>query len=225
MARSLNLALSPITLLLVSKASHVSNAFPARVPLLTRTLQEDELCSCSPTVFEFVLSLSQTCDNNDILSNSGIEGSFCFVDPISDDEVPTAGVNEEGESIRQRLLQDSAPVEIISVQFLEFDTQGDLKVINQDDTYVDVSLADGDTLKFYSKSSFLDGGKTLEEQMDYVPGGASLILYGRTGNGDLVRNRFFWTYDMSCGGENEPIKSGDKIGWTAIVSFYYQSTG
>ena len=111
-------------------------------------------------------------------------------------------------------------MEIVSVQFLEFDTSGDLTVINQDDTYADVSLSDGDKLKFNSASSFLDTTSTLGDQMSnpaLVPGGASLILYGKTASGVVVRNRFFWMYDMNCGEENSPIKVDDEIGWITVV--------
>ena len=44
------------------------------------TAQAPTMCSCSPTVFTFVLSLGQTCNDNDIETNSGIDGSFCFTE-------------------------------------------------------------------------------------------------------------------------------------------------
>mmetsp|Transcript_38403 Transcript_38403/g.86481 ORF Transcript_38403/g.86481 Transcript_38403/m.86481 type:complete len:533 (+) Transcript_38403:81-1679(+) len=120
-----------------------------------------------------------------------------------------------------RLLQDEPGqvVEVVSVQFLEFDNSGDLTVINQDDTYVDTSLSDGDTVKFYSASSMLDTSLPLAGQQSspaLVPGGASLILYGRTADGSVVRNRFFWLYDMSCGDENAPVEVGDQIAWATV---------
>ena len=201
-------------------------------------------------VFTFVLSLDQTCNDNDIEDNSGIDGSFCFT------ETGVANLNSNSNNVassiemieeedkwwlpiwkqylepvrerilqvrkRDRILQEPAdPVtEIVSVQFLEFDTSGDLTVINQDDTYADVSLASGDRLKFNSASSFLDTDLPLSEQMSnpaLVPGGASLILYGKTASGVVVRNRFFWMYDMNCGEENSPINVDDGIGWITVV--------
>ncbi|KAL7554059.1 hypothetical protein ACHAWF_017411 [Thalassiosira exigua] len=125
-----------------------------------------------------------------------------------------------------RRLQAAVPaskqvVEVVSVQFLEFDTSGDLTVINQDDTYADVSLKDGARMKFDSASSFLDTSKLLAAQTTspaLVPGGASLILYGKTATGEVVRNRFFWMYDMNCGRENNPVQVGDEIGWVMVVS-------
>ena len=251
------------------------------------------MCSCSPTTLTFVLSLDQTCEDNDIELNDGIDGSFCFTeegvtippppetegepgdgdkadgepateqaememcsfcpDGIEDPELVltdpatnlTATCQEasdaasvsaknssecllfeigqplccpnlaietaEEEAVRRRLshprrrrrrtehrvlhrmpvdlrqtiedgdfvarsLQEASedPVtEIVSVQFLEFDTSGDLSVINQDDTYAAVTLANGDRIKFKSASRFLDTNKTLEDQMSgpaLVPG-------------------------------------------------------
>ena len=329
---------------------------------LAATASAQDLCSCSPTAFEFTLDLSGTCDDNTINGNPGVIGSFCFLETVEEavltaeetaedggkaapdamyhemawDDIPDdaraaytalgydeAYWNGEGEdppasmmswmeltaeeqeaaavlgydeaswdgaSIEQaeadvvattaapetteapeieqadfvptteapettaaatrpplvtrpplgsaveegtttptltteavRLLQDAPGqvVEVISVQFLEFDNSGDLTVINQDDTYVDVSLSDGDSIKFYSASSMLDTSLPLEDQQStpaLVPGGASLIIYGRTADGGVVRNRFFWLYDMNCGDENSPVDVGDQIAWATVVS-------
>jgi hypothetical protein len=113
-------------------------------------------------------------------------------------------------------------VEVVSAQFLELDTNGDLTVINQDDTYATTSLKDGDTMQFYSVSSMLNTSVPLEDQMgkpNLVPGGASLIMYGKTESGKVVRNRFFWLYQMDeCGRENSPVQVDNQIGWVKIVS-------
>lgn len=124
----------------------------------------------------------------------------------------------------ERQLQSNSgttpPIEILSIQFLEFDTSNLLTVIHTDNSYTDTSLSNGDTVEFFSSSSFIDTSlDTLEEQMEYVPGGASLILYGRLENGDMVRNRFFWLYDMTCGeGSEESVTVEDGIGWVTVVS-------
>jgi len=189
----------------------------------------DAMCSCSPTVFTFILSLDQTCEDNTIAENGGIDGAFCFTEVGVSLPAPTPppapedGDDEEEEPVRRRVQAATAApdrvVEVLSVQFLEFDTSGDLTVINQDDTYADVSLGDGDRLAFDSASSFLNVSRPLDDQMSspaLVPGGASLILYGLTEGGVIVRNRFFWMYDMSCGRDNDPINAGDEIGWVTV---------
>jgi len=214
--------------------------------------QAQEMCSCSPTVFTFTLSLDQTCEDNTIEGNPGIDGSFCFTEDgvaIPEPPVPEEAESEDGDVVSPstrnsdiesgegyhgygdgpvRKLQDTTAdtiaaddkvIEIVSVQFLQFDTSGDLTVINQDDTYADVSLSNGDQLKFYSASSFLDTSLPLEDQMSspaLVPGGASLIIYGKTESGVVVRNRFFWMYDMNCGNDNSPVNVDDKIGWVKV---------
>mmetsp|Transcript_16754 Transcript_16754/g.36180 ORF Transcript_16754/g.36180 Transcript_16754/m.36180 type:complete len:395 (+) Transcript_16754:180-1364(+) len=227
-----------LALLLTSIAS--THAQDDNATATTTAIAMPTVCSCSPTIFTFVLSLDQTCDDNDIELNDGIDGSFCFTEegvavpapPVV--EVEEAATNattmdvannmtdttNDLEPVRRRLQASDPVTEIISVQFLEFDTSGDLTVINQDDSYADVSLADGDRLKFASASSFLDTSLPLDDQMStpaLVPGGASLILYGKTESGVIVRNRFFWMYDMNCGRDNEPVKVDDEIGWVTVA--------
>lgn len=293
------------------------------------TTDEEGICSCSPTTIAFKLDLCQTCDDNTISDNTGLDGSFCFTE--TDVSLPGGNPLEEeedkGESSRTtaatdeevRYLQDKAcaadeqhkyhseringrtrctngdadttldaadmfdsseeccsatfkdvtncvivdiclPVvptttssvlttsssstgtnsderstgcndddndpitEIISIQFLEFDTSGDLNVINQDNTYLsNISLTTGDTVSYTSISSYLD---TTTSPLSYdsyntnnsPPGGASLILYGKTASGSIVRNRFFWTYSLSCTNDNVPLVVGDSIGWVTVVS-------
>lgn len=112
-------------------------------------------------------------------------------------------------------------VELVSIQFLEFDTTVDLGVINQDGTYIDVLLSDGDLIELYSASSLLDTSLSLEEQMSspaLVPGGASLIIEGKTADGTIVSSSIYWGYDMSCGMDNQPFKVGDRFGWISVVS-------
>ena len=112
--------------------------------------QAQEMCSCSPTVFTFTLSLDQTCEDNTIEGNPGIDGSFCFtLDGVAIPEPPPS-VRKLQDTTADTVAADDKVTEIVSVQFLEFDTSGDLTVINQDDTSADVSLKNGDQLKFDS---------------------------------------------------------------------------
>ncbi len=214
----------------------------------TNTTAAATMCSCSPTEITFVISLDQTCDDNDIALNTGIGGSFCFTETgvalpapptpaanatASDNATATVVVAAAAEEPVRSLQATTTTattatttdpvVEVISVQYLEFDTGGDLTVINQDDTYAAVSLVSGDRMKFASASSFLDTTLPLESQMSapaLVPGGSSLIMYGKTAAGVIVRNRFFWTYDTTnCGLDNNPVKVDDEIGWVTVVSF------
>lgn len=204
-----------------AQAAVVETTVPTTAPPPPPTM-----CSCSPTVITFVLALNQTCSDNDIEDNSGVQGTYCFTETGVAPPEPPASPNatepdDAMEPVRERQLQDDPVVEVVSVEFLEFDTNGDLFVINQDGTYIDVSLTDGDRIKFNSASSFLDTSLPLEDQMSgpaLVPGGASLIIYGKTASGTVVRNRFLWLYDMNCGRDNAPVNVGDEIGWVKVVS-------
>ena len=116
-----------------------------RIALLSAALAAaasgQDLCSCSPTFFEFTLDLSGTCSNNTVEDNPGISGSDCFIEALDDGSGQEVG--DPGQV-----------VEVISVEFIEFDTSTDFTEINQDNNYE--YLSDGDSIKFYSKSSMLD---------------------------------------------------------------------
>ena len=155
---------------------------------------------------------------NDIKGNPGVLMSFCFLEELGQPPSRLLSLEHDGDERRSLQIVDKV-VEVVSAQFLEFDTGVDLTVIHQDNTYGTTSLMDGGAMQFYSVSSKLDTSVPLEDQMKNVPGGASLIMYGKTESGKVVRNRFFWLYDMSnCGRENNPVQVGDQIGWVKVVS-------
>lgn len=195
----------------------------AAVGIQAQAPAQAELCSCSPTVFNFILDFSNGCTVNDIKGNPGVETSLCF-----QEEVPAVpGQPPSSSDPARRALQnptdDDPVVEVVNAQFLEFDTKGDLTVINQDNTYNSTTLKDGAAMQFYSVSSMLDTSVPLADQMEkpaLVPGGASLILYGKTASGKVIRNRFFWLYNMECGRDTNPVQVGDQIGWVKVVSMH-----
>jgi len=196
--------------------------------------QAQDMCSCSPTIFNFFLDFSNNCDENTIEGNPGVQTAMCFQEVV--DAVPGQPASKEVIPIFERLLHDGehdqdqrrslqradTVVEVVSAQFLEFGTDGDMAVIHQDqdNTYTTTSFPDGGAMQFYSVSSMLGTSIPLADQMDrpaLVPGGASLILYGKTVRGKLIRNRFFWLYEMTnCGRENKPVQVGDQIGWVKV---------
>eukprot|EP00804_Cyclotella_cryptica_P022567 CCRYP_009438-RA/>CCRYP_009438-RA protein AED:0.28 eAED:0.28 QI:320/1/1/1/1/0.66/3/2572/466 len=174
-----------------------------------------DACSCSPTKFTFRINLSQSCDNNDISENAGIESTFCIIEDVSSNN---SREDSNQEPVRQ--LKSSPVVEITSVQFLEFRPDPSLEVSYTDDKYLNASLTDGNTFTFYSSSSYLPSVIT-EQQEDYVPGGVSMILQGRTEDGTVKRNRLYWLYDAAITDclENliiPGIYAGDAIGWVVV---------
>eukprot|EP00984_Skeletonema_dohrnii_P011994 scaffold4823_cov82-Skeletonema_dohrnii-CCMP3373.AAC.5 len=198
--------------------------------------QGQYICSCSPTIFNFVLDFSNDdCTVDTITGNPGVEEAMCLQEvvdavpgqPASDEAISTSKFerlrdDEHDQDERRGLQTADKVVEVVSAQFLEFSTHGVATVIHSDNTYTTTSLMDGEAMQFHSVSSMLNTSVPLTDQMEnpaLVPGGASLILYGKTESGKVIRNRFFWLYEMTnCGRDNEPVQVGDQIGWVKVVS-------
>lgn len=195
---------------------------------IVHAAKTNNACSCLPSKYSFRLNLSQDCSTNDIADNDGIRESLCFLENNADyssnngrsdnnnnnDNQSNNNNNMKKEEPVRSLQQKQQVVEIISVQFLEFDTSDTLDVIHTDETYVETSMTDGDTFQFVSSSSVSnnDGGESV--------GGASLILYGVNRMGDIVRNRFLWLFDTDseeCDARDS-VMEGDGIGWVTVVS-------
>jgi len=125
------------------------------------------------------------------------------------------------EQQQMRFLAEE--IEIISIQFLEFDTSGELIVINQDDSYSNVTLENGSEVSFKSISNNLDVSLAMEDQLDFLPGGVQVTLRGRvtddvTGDSRIVSNRITWSYTNAC--DVEPLESDESIGWITTVSIF-----
>ena len=107
---------------------------------------------------------------------------------------------------------DTTPTVVTSTIFLESDTSAELNIINQDSTYFDTTLEDGAELQFTSISSKFDEDKPLSEQMDLVPGGVMMVMFGLNAANEVVQNTVAWGYDTGyCNGE--PLAVGDSVGW------------
>ena len=108
---------------------------------------------------------------------------------------------------------DMSTLEIDTIQFLEFGGGG-VTVIDQTLTDYIPSLTTGDTFLQPSVSINLVPGVSVDEQMQYVPTGASLIIMGKAkdagGNNVTVTNQVAWKYTNSC--EDLPIQVGQAIG-------------
>lgn len=198
-------------------------------------------CSCSPTAFDLVLDLSRDCRTDTVEGTPGIGLVFCFLSSVR------AGLTRGGGTLRQttppkveyvtldndpawkdadaryakldRDLGNTVVEEVLSVQFLEFDTSGTLLVINQDDTYEDVAFTDGQTVAFESVSATLDPDTPLAEQLDKVPGGAQLTLRGRAVNEDtgletVVSVRLTWSYTHAC--DALALADGEELAWVTF---------
>jgi len=175
------------------------------------------LCSCSPRSYGFRLTLDQSCLVNDLNDNGGIGVTLCIL----------SNGNDSGDG--NTADADTVPVVVTSLQFLEFDTSGNVVVINQDDTYNNVTFQNGDIVRYDSVSMDLDENLDLENQLGFVPGGVQLTIRGRPldsgSNGDadaIVINRLTWSYTNEC--EFVPVENGDRIGWVTMEGIEPAST-
>ena len=195
------------------------------------TVDAGAACSCSPVVYNFVINvLGEDCDVDTVGANPGIGQTFCFIGTTATSAVRRLATTvslEATENERsltdaelQAIRQLQTDIEIISVQFIEFDTSGELIVINQDDTYSSVSLTNGATVTYKSISSDLDATLPVSDQPDLVPGGMQLVVKakvtdGTTGEVTIVDNRVAWTYTNECG--VDPIEVGESVAWVTLV--------
>ena len=156
-------------------------------------------CVCSPFSYTFTINFSRNCDTDTFNGNPGIGNILCQMLGINDVDV------------------DLNTFKVFDVQFLEVDTSGNLTVINQDDTYNNVSLSDGDTVSFHSVSANLNPNVPLSSQLNDVPGGVLLSLRAKSDESStIVTNRVSWMYTNSCA--SLPTNVGDTIGWITLVS-------
>eukprot|EP00581_Thalassiosira_minuscula_P010365 CAMPEP_0183707746 /NCGR_PEP_ID=MMETSP0737-20130205/4228_1 /TAXON_ID=385413 /ORGANISM="Thalassiosira miniscula, Strain CCMP1093" /LENGTH=365 /DNA_ID=CAMNT_0025935475 /DNA_START=154 /DNA_END=1252 /DNA_ORIENTATION=+ len=110
---------------------------------------------------------------------------------------------------------DTTPTVVTSVAFLETDTSPKLNVINQDSSFFNTSLTNGDYLFFSSMSSELDIVRPLEDQLDLVPGAVILHLFGVSEHNTVLQNTVAWEYDNeNC--ESQRVTAGDSIGWITL---------
>mmetsp|Transcript_30477 Transcript_30477/g.51993 ORF Transcript_30477/g.51993 Transcript_30477/m.51993 type:complete len:598 (-) Transcript_30477:299-2092(-) len=214
------------------------------VEIVTGVPVSSDICSCSPREYSIELNLDQDCNIDDLDGAPGIGLTFCFLGSSEGNGNRRSLVRRKlshynfglprqmkGENlIRQFGMSDFQPInegrqldaediEIVSIQFLEFDTTGDLIVINQDDTYANTTLKTGDVATFKSISNELDPDLPINEQLDYLPGGVQITMRGRildaeTGEEEIVSNRITWSYSMDC--QVEPIQTGSAIGWATF---------
>ena len=113
----------------------------------------------------------------------------------------------------------TVPSYISSILFIEFDTSGLLTLINTNDTYLtNQTLTNSTFISYPSISTTINTDIPLDEQLDKIPGGAGLFLFGNNNDGDVVlRSRLVWEYDFEdCSVELDV--EGDTLGWIMFVS-------
>ena len=119
--------------------------------------------------------------------------------------------------------ETTTPSYISSILFIEFDTSGLLTLINTNDTYLsNQTLTNSTSITYPSISTTLNTDIPLDDQLDKIPGGAGLFLFGNNDEGDVIlRSRLVWEYSGDC--EVELDVEGDTLGWIMFVSISYLS--
>ena len=177
----------------------IANITNVTLPTAPPVINTEPSCVCSPLSYTFTLNLDRNCETDTFIDNPGISNTVC-------QDLP--GIGLAAESADTLIVYD--------VQFLEVDTSGNLIVINQDDTYNNVSLTTGDTITFDSVSANLNPDEPLSSQLEYVPGGVLMKLVAKNeGSDTIVRQQVSWLYTNSC--DDLPTSVGDAIGWITLV--------
>jgi hypothetical protein len=152
----------------------------------------ETLCACSPTVFQFTLSFSQSCEDNTLMSGSpGIQNVNCTILPS----------NADSENL--------VPVRVSSIEVAEFDQNLDPLT----EAAGNVDFANG-AMFTYTTQSFIPEAVNSTS----VPRQLQMTLTGSNSADEQIVMRWTLTYSNSC--DDYPvIIEGDQIGWTVFVRF------
>jgi hypothetical protein len=203
-----------------------------------RRQQEDRVvCSCSPQSYTFQLLLNGDCSSSTLSRDdaNGISNVNCHIVATGVNDIQRVRNDDHLLSqIRSTLPKITKPLPtdrqspsqtssttvayISSVLFIEFDTSGTLILINEDPRYLAyANLTEGMTVTYPSISQSLNLSLGLEEQLQYVPGGAGLFIFGSNIEGEVIlSSRLVWEFSGACDVTVE--MEGKTLGWIEFVS-------
>lgn len=199
--------------------------------------QEQVVCSCSPQSYTFQLLLNEDCSSSTLLGDDtdGIKNVNCQITAtgindirrVRNDDNLLSQIQSTLPEITKLLPTDrQSPTQtanttvasISSVLFIEFDTSGTLTLINEDPRYLtEANLTEGMTITYPSISQSLNPSLGLEEQLQYVPGGAGLFIFGNNKEGEVIlSSRLVWEFSGAC--DVTVDIEGQTLGWIDFVS-------
>jgi hypothetical protein len=202
--------------------------------LQRRQQQEKVVCSCSPQSYTFQIFLDEDCSSSTLSVDDAISDLNCQISSTSLNNVRRVRLVDDLLSQIQtslpKITQDPTDralnmteTFISSVLFIEFDTSGTLTLINEDTTYfADANFTEGMMLTYPSISQSLDASMGLDEQLQYLPGGAGLFMFASNSEGEVIlSNRVVWEFSGACDATVEI--EGKALGWIGFVSstFYF----
>lgn len=194
-----------------------------------RQKEERAFCSCSPQSYTFQISLDEDCSSSTLSVDGAITDLNCQISSTNSENVRRNRLVDDLLSQIQTSLPQRTQVPtdrtsnttemfISSVLFIEFDTSGTLTLINEDTSYFDdANFTEGTMITYPSISQSLDASMRLDEQMQYVPGGAGLFMFGSNSEGEVIfSNRVVWEFSGAC---DAAVEIGGKtLGWIGFVS-------
>lgn len=156
-----------------------------------QTIGED-VCSCSPSIYNFTLDFSLFCPPVNVTQGDGILRSGCLVNSVTDP-------NED----------DLVPVIVDSIDVVELDQ--DLTVIVQDS--IPGTFEDGDSFLYTSFAADADNIITTRD----LPKALQVNLYGFNQNDTEIVNSWIIQFTNDC--EGYPVfLEGESAGWVRFVS-------
>ncbi|KAL3795448.1 hypothetical protein HJC23_000806 [Cyclotella cryptica] len=165
-----------------------------------------------------------------VQGGSGGFGPIRKLNKVTERVVDTTSHIQHASRSKRRMQQPMDPAdmmraptspitEVSSILFLEIDTSPELNILNQDSTYFSTNLKDGDIVSYTSISNMLDPARPLEDQLEYVPGGVMVVLFGTDDQGVVVQNTVAWGYGGEGYCESEPLEVNDSIGWIVVDDY------
>ena len=162
---------------------------------------------------------SHISNNNEVNRSLRAEDRYDILTSQVQSLLPTTMISKQTrQSDTTSESTTTAPAYISSILFIEFDTSGLLTLINTNDTYLsNQTLINSTSISFPSISTTLNTDIPLDDQLDKIPGGAGLFLFGNNDDGDVVlRSRLVWEYSTDCEVKLDIV--GDSLGWIMFVS-------
>lgn len=151
-----------------------------------------DICSCTPQVYEFTLDFGLFCPPVNITTGGAVAATSCLISPFGNPNV-----------------DDLVPVSVQSIDVLELGQ--DLRVLVQENI-VGV-FRDGDKFNYMSIAAT---PSNIDSEVD-VPRAIQINIVGTNKFDELLINVFIITFTNSCG--SYPVLfEGQSAGWTVLVS-------
>lgn len=181
------------------KILKLSSLFLLSLAQTTFTYAQDDVCSCSPSIYKWTLDFSSSC------SYTG------FPDPdgsIGIDIGQGKGVSDASCQITMgNQLTSEAPVKVTGYQIIEQDISA---TALKTESKSNLNLNDGEEISYTSFTSM--AGLEVEDYPFFL----FVIVFAENGNGEEIQLETLVKFSGTCA--LEVFGNGDTIGWLKFVS-------